>query len=129
MSIFEQATKKALRFKGTKGNITTEDLWSLKLAELDAIYVALDDEIRSSSKSYITQARANTEASLKLEVVKRVIDVKIADEARVQNNAELKVKEQAILAEIEARKGKALTTASTEDLERQLAEIRAARAG
>ena len=42
--LFITASREKLRFASSKGLLTTEDLWSLSLTSLDAIYIVLSDE-------------------------------------------------------------------------------------
>lgn len=94
MNIFEQATRKAIRFPSAKGEITTEQLWDLPLQsrsgfDLDTIARTINRELKSMVEESFVSATPNPAAvclELKLEILKHIIGVKIqeADEARTR---------------------------------------------
>lgn len=125
MSIFEQATKSGLRFKAANGQVSTEDLWSLSLAQLDVIARSLRKELREEDYSFIFAAgtASNAKTELMLEVVKRVIASKIEDrdaKAAAQDKA---VRKQQILGVLEQKKSDSLQNMSVEDLEKELKNL------
>jgi hypothetical protein len=79
--IFELATRKKFRFKMDKGFVTTEDLWDLKLEDLNRIAVSLNKQIKESSdESFIkTKSSADKDLQAHFDVVKHIIDVKLAE--------------------------------------------------
>ena len=128
MSIFEKASKAKLRFIITKGVITTEDLWDLKLEDLDKIAVSLRKQVKeseeesfiktTSSKSIVTQ-----ETELKFEIVKHIITVKLAEkEARVLA-AEKRAKRAQLIELIGKKELTNLESKSIDDLKKELAEL------
>ncbi len=64
---------------------------------------------------------------LRLDVLKRVIEIRLAETQAATNAAALASREQEIIQALEAKKQQALAGASLEELEKQLAEVRAAR--
>jgi hypothetical protein len=87
-NIFEQATRQGLRFATVRGLITVEDLWVLPLNStknvcLEGIAVAIYTELQAApTVSFVNAGTAeNTELTLKLDILKRIIEVKQAENA------------------------------------------------
>lgn len=113
-NIFEDATRSALRFQTAKGLLSTEDMWTLKLEELDPIALQLDKSLAETSKSFITTKTSLTkETQLKFDVVKHIIDVKLAEKAE-KANAKVKAEKKAQLLELLSKKQNAALEAKTE---------------
>lgn len=95
--MFERATRLKLRFDTHVGQLSVEDLWDLPLtstnnrANLDEIAVNLHKQLESSSVAsfVVAKSMANDKLQLGFDIVKHVIDMKIAErdaaEARKQN--------------------------------------------
>lgn len=78
---FIQASRRQLRFASRQGPITTEDLWTLQLKDLDTIGQKVMAEIQPGTTSLlenpdpkINSARQDNE--LRLEIIKTVIAIK-----------------------------------------------------
>ena len=83
MNLFEIATKHRYRYPSVKGLMSTEDLWALPLKSangpsLNTIAIALSKSIKDSGEeSFVDSVTPeNTVLKQKLEIVKRVIEVK-----------------------------------------------------
>lgn len=120
INIFEQASRIKLRFETSKGMLSVEDLWSLPLTS-ETGKVNLDDLARSyhiqlkeaNEVSFVRPAKKNAELQLAFDLVKYVIEVKMAEAAtasEARNKAALKDKINEIIVEkeIESLKGKSL---------------------
>ncbi len=128
-NIFEQASRLQVRFDSPKGQLSVEDLWLLPLtsstgkANLDAIAVELHNKVSSSpTVSFVapTSVKTDTVSALKLEIVKHIIGVRVAENA-ARASAEEKAKtRQRIMEAIEAKKDDAIKGASLEDLQKML---------
>ena len=84
--MFEKATKLKLRYKMPNGVLNTEDLWELKLEDLDKLAKSLNKELKESSEESFIKTRSNSDkiTELKFEIVKHIISVKLAEkEAKV----------------------------------------------
>lgn len=99
LNIFAVAARKKLRFASTKGLLSTEQLWDLPLTSrdgvsLDAIAIAIDEEIQALPKKSFVASKANTgkaELELRLEILKHIIDTKeteAASKAKAASNAQ-----------------------------------------
>lgn len=89
LNIFEQATRKKLRFPTSAGLVTVEDLWDLPLqhpksSNLDSIAINLSKHINETKQeSFVTKVTntINSDLQLSLDIVKHIIDVKIQEQA------------------------------------------------
>jgi len=89
--MFEQATKQKLRFDSSKGSLTVEDLWDLNLSagscSLDTLAKSINREIKQAEEEsfVVKRSRASETLNLKFEIVKHIIDVRVAEaEAKVE---------------------------------------------
>jgi hypothetical protein len=125
MSNFEIATRKKLRFQSGRGPLSVEDLWDLKLPQLDIIAVAVDEEVANSpKKSFITtRSVANKEAELKLEILKHIIQVKLEEEDEKLKLMEKREKKAKIMELLEQKQVESLTSKSEDELKQLLAEL------
>lgn len=125
MSLFEKASRQKLRFKVSQGILSTEDLWDIKLEGLDSIAKGLNKELKDAEEeSFIKQkSSANELLTLKFEIVKHIIKVKL-DEAEVAKLSVAKQKELQRLAELIAvKENEALADKSLDELRKQYAEL------
>lgn len=131
-NIFEKAVRNKLRFDTHRGQLSVEQLWDLPLTSaanvsLDGIAVALDTEIRNTApKSFISEAGTNAITAvlqLKFDIVKHIIDVRMAENKakveRQQNDAQ----RQMLLEAIAAKKNEALLSGDVDELEKKLAAL------
>jgi hypothetical protein len=133
--LFQVASRKKFRFESPKGAISTEDLWDLPLtsntgrANLDEIAQGLYKAVRASAEttSFVTPTTAASaaaaELSDKLEIVKAVITVRIAERDAASAAQARKEERQKILELIAEKKEGQLANLSLEDLEARLASI------
>lgn len=123
MDIFAKAAKKKIRFSSRQGNLSAEDLWDLQLTDLDKMAVALDKSRQSGNKSFINDKSAvNLEIDLKFDLVKFVIDYKLAAQEKASKAAVTKEKKRMLKDLLEKKKMEGLESLSVEELEKQLAE-------
>lgn len=127
MSIFERASKAKLRFS-VKGVMTTEDLWDLKLEDLDKLAIGLRKQVKDSEEESfirtthaVSQAAAETE--LKFEIVKHIITVKLAEKEARALAAEKRAKRAQLIELIGKKEVSALEAKSIDDLKKELAEL------
>jgi len=122
--MFQKASRLKLRFDSVKGLLAAEDLWDLPLtsatgkANLDDIAKAVNKELKTTQEeSFVAkETKGNEILQLKLEILKTIISIKMAENeaaAKARENAE---KKQQILALIQQKKGEQLAGASLEDL-------------
>jgi hypothetical protein len=124
------AAKNRYRFSSPKGDLSFEDLFSLHLqsdtgkANLNDIAIALHNETQAASTaiSFVTpvSTKRNDEAANKLELVKLVIGIKIAErDAALEAKTKAEAR-QKIMALMATKKDEALGQLSIEELQKLL---------
>lgn len=133
MDIFEIASRKAFRFSSSKGDLTTEQLWTLPLisksqnpCDLDTIARSINADLKSmTEESFVNVAPDPRKGDLevKLAIVKRVIDVRqeeIAAAQKSKEKAELRKKLAEALAD---KRDNAIKNLSEAEIEAKLKEL------
>jgi len=125
MNIFEVATKLKFRYNATKGTISTEDLWDLKLEDLDKIAKGLNKQIKEGDEeSFITKrTTANTVLDTKFEIVKHVISFKLEEKEKRVLAAQRAEKRAQLMELIGKKELNALEGKTIEELKAELAEL------
>lgn len=127
-NIFEQATRKALRFPSLRGELTTEQLWQLPLQaktgfDLDNVAKQVNSELKAvTEESFVSTSHspAKDKFELMLTVVKRIIQVKLAEAENLKSMAEKEAKRQKLLQALARHQDAALEAMTPEELEAQL---------
>lgn len=129
--LFEQATREAVRFKSSTGNISTEDAWNLPLTHerkdsLDSISKLLLKEKKDNEEESLVKETSATSKllDLKLKILKHIIAVKQQEAKAAELAAAEKVYEQKVLRALEEKKDDALKGKTVEELEEIAVEIR-----
>lgn len=131
MGIFGKATKQKLRFTLKEhtggGVISTEDLWDLPLvsknkANLDDMAIALNKQIQDQGvESFVgVPKKENEQTKLKFEVVKKIIEVKLAEKEAREKASENKEKKEQIMRLIADKKNDELGSKPIKELEKML---------
>lgn len=83
-NIFERASKKKLRFKTSRGQLSTEALWDLSLESLDTIAIAVNKRIKDNDvESFINKPKKElSDDKLRLDVLKHIIEYKLTLQER-----------------------------------------------
>ena len=126
--LFEKATRMAIRFNTTAGQLTTEDLWSLPLTStkgvsLNGIAMALYKQIKDSADiiSFVDDTvNVNDELQMKFDIVKRVIEVRKAEAEDKAKAAAAKAQKEKIRELIAAKRDQSLQEKTLEELEAML---------
>ena len=127
-NLFQVASRKKYRWDTPKGQITVEDLWDLKLTDLDKIAVSLDDKVmKAGGKSFISTPKPGAvEDKDKLDIVVEVITIKVA-EAEAKKAATEKAQRAALYQQLIAnKKMEALQSMSLAELEAEAAKLQEA---
>lgn len=127
-NLFEQATRLKLRFASPVGALKIEDLWDLPLtsktgrANLDDIARAYSRELKSQDEESFVEKPAKRDKLLQLgfDLVKHIIDVKIAERDAIKAAADKKAKKDKIMELIVKKKDEAMGAMSVEELQKQL---------
>lgn len=121
-TMFEAASRLKLRFASQVGQLSVEDLWDLPLtsatkANLDAIAVELNRQLKGTEESFVSTGTKNAVLELKFEVVKHIISVRVAEnQAKLDERARAVRKEQ-IADLIEQKKSEGLKALTLDELE------------
>lgn len=124
MNLFEVATRANYQFP-FRGMINVIDLWDLSLTNLDSVFKTLNAEVKKFEEESLlhTKSKEDEEISNKIEIVKYIVNVKLNEKKKRENdikNAETRQK----LLEIKAkRQNAALENMSDEELNKALAEL------
>lgn len=131
MNIFEQASRNKIRFASTKGDLTTEQLWDLPLTsrngfDLDAVAREANREVKAlSEESFVApvQSAAKTSADLKLEVVKHIIAVRLAEKEAATSAASRRAERERLMTILDQKKDAELQGLTREELEKRIADL------
>lgn len=121
-TLFVKAAKKKFRFQSGKGPLSVEDLFDLPLTALDAVAVALDEKVQKAGrKSFIgRRTESDSQANDELEVVKFVIELKMAEQDAAKVRAD-KAAQKTFLKDLLAKKQvAALEGLSAEEIQKQI---------
>ena len=123
MDILEKAIRLKLRFN-FKGMLTVEDLWDLRLNELDTIYKELNQQKKlQESESLLTNNLINDIVNLQIEIIKYVVEQKQAEQLAKQTEIEKQQQKQKILEILSRKQDDDLQNKSTEDLLKMLENL------
>lgn len=133
MNIFEIATREAFRFKGSNGLLSVEDLWDLPLqsqtkTNLDGLAQALDLQIKeaqANTKSFVTPEKSSVDETLviKLEVLKHIIGVKVAERDAAATARRKSEEKQKLLALLDRKENEALDNLTAEEIKARIAAM------
>ena len=121
MNIFEYAVENKLRFP-YKGLISVEDLYALSVSDLDTIYKTLKREAKRNGEESLLATKSNDDVALdtKIEIVKHIVEKKLAQVEARKTAAANKAKKEKILSILEEKQDAALKNMSEEDLRKML---------
>jgi hypothetical protein len=128
-NIFEKATRTRLRFDTPRGRLTSEDLWNLPLIGsdtcLDDIAKGLSRAVQDSGQeSFVLKTNEPNETlTLGFEIVKHIIDVRLAEQEIAENAEKARQKEQQILAIIAEKEVESLKESSIDELRGLVEEL------
>lgn len=121
MNIFEYAVENKLRFP-YKGLISVEDLYALSVSDLDTIYKTLKREAKRNGEESLLATKSNDDVALdtKIEIVKHIVEKKLAQIEERKTAAANRAKKEKILSILEEKQDAALKNMSEEDLRKML---------
>lgn len=123
-NLFEIATRNRYRFN-YKGVMTVEDLWSLRVENLDAIFKMLNRQKKTADEDSLlaTKSAEDQDLANKIDIVRYIVSVKLAEAAERVSAAEKKAQRDKILEIVAKKKDKALEDMGIEDLMKKLEEL------
>lgn len=130
MSIFEQASRLKLRFASVKGELTIEHLWGLPLQsktsfDLDTVAKAVARDLKAvTEESFVVETSpVNTVLILKLDVVKHIIAVRLAENAAATNRSARSAERQKLLGILADKQDESLKNLTPEQIQKRLDEL------
>ena len=121
--MFEKAVRQKLRFNTAVGMLTVEDLWDLPLtstrsANLNDIAKALNRELKAAAdEDFVNLAtKPNEGLQLAFDVVKHIIDVRLAENSDAKQASERREKKARLLELIAHKQDESLASKSIEKL-------------
>lgn len=127
-NMFEAASRLKLRFATSKGLLTVEDLWDIPLkrgtVNLNQIAIDLHNTLKKESLSFVEESNSvDIENQMKFDIVKHVIDVRIAETKEAHTVIKKKEERNKILRLIAEKEDNELSNKSVEELKKMLEEI------
>lgn len=128
-NIFEYATRNKLRFASVRGELSVEQLWDIPLRSrepdfnLNAIAKAANKALKEiSEESFVETSKTpeHTRREVALEVVKYVIEVKLAEEEAAKTRAAKKQEKEKLLAILAEKQAGKLSELSEKELEKRI---------
>jgi hypothetical protein len=126
MNIFEAASRNKVRFASDRGELTTEQLWDLNLTSLDKVARDVNKELKSVTEDSFIATKVDARKApleLKLEIVKFVIDEKLAEAEARKTAAEKALKKKVLEEALANRQNEKINSMSEEDLKKALADL------
>ena len=131
INLFEVATRNQFRFPSDRGEITVEQLWELDLKskncfDLDTIARAINKELKAETEESFVNITPNPKKKpleQKLELVKYIIETKMEENKKAKEKAERKEKREKLMRAIADKQDRAMSDASLEELQKELAAI------
>jgi hypothetical protein len=123
--LFEKSSRGKLRFDTEKGKISDEELWDLALDSLDTLAKSVNKELKESTEeSFIAKkSTTNTTLELKLEIIKYVISVRLAEKAEAKVRAEKQNRLKFLKDLLERKEIQQLEGSSADDIRKQIEEL------
>lgn len=127
MDLFVTATRKKFRFQTERGLMSVEELWDMPLTSrdgfnLDAVAIGLDKAV--DTKSFVKKRSDVADVnSQKLEIVKYVIETKLADMEKAEQALANRERKQKLMAALESKASEKLVSMSEEEIRAELAKL------
>lgn len=122
--MFEKASRMKLRFT-YKGVCSVEDLWDMRLTELDSLFKALNTQLKAREGESLLGAvsPADKVLDLQIEIVKHIVKTRLAERDAARALAEKADKKQKILEIIAHKQDAVLFDTPLEELMKMAEEL------
>ncbi|CCL12219.1 TPA: hypothetical protein SHW33_002872 [Clostridioides difficile] len=116
-NVFEMATRNKFRFE-FRGLISVEDLWDLKLEQLDEVYKTLTTDMKKANEESLLKIKTKDqkEVELKIKIVKYIVELRLAEIENRNKEKKKKEQKQHILELINKKENQELENKSIEEL-------------
>lgn len=130
-NIFEYATRNKLRFASIRGELTVEQLWDVPLRSRDDFNLnviakgvsKLNKEISEENFVETIKTAVHTRCEMAFEIVKCVIETKLAEEAAAKDRAAKKLEKEKLLAILAEKQAGKLSELSERELQKRIAAL------
>lgn len=130
-NIFEYATRNKLRFASPRGELTTEQLWEIPLRSrddfnLNTIAKTANKALKDISEESFVETKKTAEQTRRemgLEVIKYIIDVKLAEEKAAETRATRKQEKEKLLQILAEKQAGKLSELSEKELQKRIAAL------
>ena len=120
MSMFEKAARRKLRFP-YKGQSSVEDLWDLTPNQLDGIFTRLRSQQKEAEQeSLLTPNSGDPTLNLQIEIVRRIVTVKLAEKEARTKAAATRARNRKIEEILERKEDEELLNKTPEQLRAML---------
>ena len=131
MNIFEFVTRNKIRFASVRGNLSVEELWDVPLRSTDgfnlnAVAKVANEAVKSANEENFvetTRTAAHVRVETALDVVKYVIETKLADEEAAKRRAMNRVRKEKLLTVLAEKQDGKLSEMSERELKKQISEL------
>jgi len=115
--MFEKASRMKLRF-AYKGVCSVEDLWDMRLVELDSLFKALNTQLKAREGESLLGAvsPADKVLDLQIEIIKHIVKTRLTERDARMASAEKAEKKQKILGIIADKQNAVLLDTPLEEL-------------
>ena len=123
-NMFEVAVRSKFRFP-FRGMVSVEDLWSLGVEDLDSVFKALNSQLKQVKEESLLDTRTKQDEELltKIEIVKHIVSLKLAEKEKRAKAKEQREKRQRIMEIMANKQDSALQEKSLDELEKMLNEL------
>lgn len=124
--LFEKASRMKLRISSSKGSLAVEDLWDLKLTDLNAIAKDLNKKVKEYGEEDFLAVSTPEEAvdKLRFDLVIHVLNTKKAEAEEKSKAVEIREKRQKLLGVLARKEEEALANLSPEEIRAQLQALK-----
>ncbi|HCP7079955.1 TPA: hypothetical protein OE938_002753, partial [Clostridioides difficile] len=101
-----------------RGLISVEDLWDLKLEQLDEVYKTLTTDMKKANEESLLKIKTKDqkEVELKIKIVKYIVELRLAEIENRNKEKKKKEQKQHILELINKKENQELENKSIEEL-------------
>lgn len=122
--MFEVAVRNKFRFP-FKGVISVEDLWDLSVQQLDGIFKTLKSQEKRAQEESLLDTRTPEDEILmtKIEIIKYIVNVKLAEAKQAEHARELHDQKQKILGILADKQDEDLRNKTPDELRAMLNQL------
>lgn len=129
--LFEYASRNKLRFATPRGELTAEQLWDLPLLSrddfnLDLVAKAANRALKTTAEeSFVvtTKTAAHTRLEVALDLVKYIIETKLAEDAAAKKRADNRIEKEKLLKILAEKQEGKLSELSEMELQKRIVAL------